>query len=209
MKAFAYPLPLKALSEFTHPAEWHGLHHARRHGAEVLAGNGYVALRVRKGMWLAADHEAAGAEFLGRIGKLPWTRFDSLNDDWRAMDSAGGRLFAPGQIDFWLRDKPAPTPVWRVNDTLLVRVSLLQLIARLPRCECYTGRQSHGEHLFFRFSGGVGIIAADARLTMASGELFGAARDLWSGERLERRKGPRPSFSLPGKPWPPEDLSES
>lgn len=205
---FSYPLRLHVLDEFRHPEDWHGLHHARRHADEVLAGNGYVAIRVRKGMWLESDHEAASAEFLARWGKLPWKRFDGHQDEWRAFDSATGRLFAKGQIGFWLRDKPAPTPIWLVNETLYVRLSLLQLVARLPRCECYTGPQSRGEPLFFRFSGGIGMIAPDARLTHASAELFGAERDLWTGERHQRR----PQFQGVEshlKNWPPADTSES
>lgn len=206
-RRFPYPMPLHALDEFRHPADWHGLHHARRHEDEVLAGNGYVAIRVRKGMWLESDHESASAEFLGRWGKLPWSRFDKLQDEWRGFDSVTLKLFAKGQIGFWLRDTPAPTPIWRVNETLLVRLSLLQLVSRLPRCECFTGPQSVGENLYFRFSGGIGIIPPDRRLTLASGEIFPAARDMWSGERYQRR----PQFQGVEshlKDWPPVDTSD-
>lgn len=200
---------MAALDEFRHPADWHGLHHARRHDGEVLAGNGYVAIRVRRGMWLDSDHQAASAEFLGRWGKLPWKRFAEIvtREDWRAFDSATLRLFSKGQIGFWLKDKPAPTPIWRVNETLLVRLSLLQLVSRLPRCECYTGPQSGGEHLYFRFAGGEGIIAADARLTISSGELFGAEKDLWTGSRLPQRGRPI-GVESHLKDWPPVDTSD-
>lgn len=204
---FPFPLRMHVLDEFRHPADWHGLHHARRHNGEVLAGNGYVAIRVARGMWLDSDHEAASAEFLGRWGKLPWKRFETLQDDWRGMDTVTLKLFAKGMIQFWLQGKPAPTPIWRVNETLLVRLSLLQLISRLPRCDCYTGPQSVGEHLYFRFSGGIGIIPADRRMTMASGEIFPANRDMWSGERYKRRPQPI-GVESHLKNWPPADTSE-
>jgi hypothetical protein len=203
--AFPYPLPALALDEFRHPEEWHGLHRIVRHEDEVLTGNGYVAVRCRKGAWLPQDFPHASAEVLGRFGKLPWGRFGKLPDVWRDLDAQRGRIFHHGRIELWHKGRLAPTPVWRVNDRL-ARLSLLQLVTMLPRVEIFTGAQDREDPLFFRFSGGVGILALDRKLTLASADLFPPARDLWSGERLPERRVPRPSFALPN--WPPVDLSE-
>lgn len=208
MERFSYPMRMHVLDEFRHPAEWHGLHHARRHGDEVLAGNGYVAIRVKRGMWLESDHAPASAEFLSRWGKLPWKRFEALENDWRATDSQSGKLFAKAEIGFWMDERPAPSPVWRVNEATLVRLSLLQLVARLPRCEIYTGRQNMNEGVFLRFSGGIGIIAADPRLTLASAEFFPPRRDLWTEARLDKQ----PVFQGVEshlKNWPPADETDT
>jgi hypothetical protein len=204
--AHPYPLPIYVLEDFRHPAEWHGLHLARRHGGETLAGNGYMALRVRKGAWIDSDFPPASAEFLSRFGKLPWTEFDRLPDSWRPLDSQRGRIFDRGLLGLWLKEKIAPTPVWQVGTHARVRLSMLQRMAMLPRAEIYTGHADKSWPAFFRFSGGVGIIAHDPRLTMHSGVLFPPARDHWSGDILPERRGPRPSFALPN--WPPADTSD-
>ena len=210
MKSFPFPLPASALSDFVHPAEWHMLHHARRYGDEVLAGNGYVALRAVKGMWLPGDHAPASAEFLSRFGKLPWGRWDDLEDDWRALDSQRGRIFERAAHSVWLDEKVAPSPVWMVNE-VRVRLSLLQLVARLPRAEVYTGRTDRQDPLFVRFSGGKALIAADPRLTLHSCELFPGARDIWSGERIRTRRTTFRGAAFGGEManWPPPDSSES
>jgi hypothetical protein len=204
--AFPFPLPAAALDEFRHPADWHGLHRVLRHEREVLVGNGYVAVRCTKGAWIDSDFPPASAEVLGRFGKLPWARFGKLTGTWRDLDAQRGRIFHHGRLGLWLKGRLAPTPVWRINERL-VRLSILQLVAMLPRVELFTGMQDLSEPVFFRFSGGQGIIALDKKLTIASAELFPPARDMWTGERLPERRGPKPSFALPG--WPPVDLSET
>jgi len=188
-KPFPYPLPAKHLREFCHPCDWHLFHEPRRYGGEVLVANGYVAIRARTGLWLDADHGAASADFVSRWGKLPWGRLDQLPDDWRELDGHRGTIYRSAQVHLWQDDRLAPTPVWAVNE-VKVRLSLLQLVARLPRCEIYVGRPNADDPLWFRFSGGIGLIARDPRLSLHSYEIFGPQRDLWSGERVAKR-GPR------------------
>lgn len=205
-----YPLPLHALDDFRHPAEWHLFHHSRLHAGEVLAGNGYVALRATKGAWLDSDHQPATAEYLGRFSKLPWARWGQLVDDWRPLDAHRGRIFERAQHGLWLDGRLAPSPVWAVNE-IRVRLSLLQVVARLPRAEVYCGSWNADDPLWFRFSGGIGLIARDARLTMHSFEIYGPARDSWNGERLRPQKQAAVRFRGAGSManWPPAEPTES
>lgn len=203
-QSYPYPIPADALLAFCRPDRaMHPLAKPCRGDGEVMAANGYVALRAHRGRWLDRDYAPAGAEFLERLGKIPWNRFLQVQDtDWRALDLVAAALWARGEIEPWLRGKMAPTPVWRV-DEIPVRLSLLQLIARLPRCEVATGPATPDQPLFFRFTGGRGAIARDPRLEQTSFQIFAPARDAFDGERCSRPRGPKPSFSLPG--WPPPE----
>ena len=98
------------------------------------------------------------------------------------------------------------SPVWLVNDKR-VRLSLLQLVARLPRAEVFTGRQDADDPVWVRFSGGRVALAMDKRLTMFSREIFQPYRDGWTGERVER-PGKFLGVKSHLKDWPPADLSD-
>lgn len=212
MKSYPYPLPEYALSDFCHPATGHPLGSALRHEGEILAGNGYVALRATRGHWIHEEFPIAPADYLERFGALPWER--PLVGPWRLLSDAGPVMWRRGQIGFWHGPngqserpwRPAPNPIWRVGDAV-VRLSLLQLVARLPRVEVYTGAQDNLEPLFFRFSGGRGMIAHDPRLSNWSYHLFAPQTDCLTGERVAPATGPKPSWPLPG--WPPVDKSEA
>lgn len=206
--AFSFPLPVLALDEFRHPAEGHLFHRAVRHGGEVLAGNGYVALRARKGNWLDEDFPVASAEFLGRFGKLPWARFEKLQDAWEALDRQRGRIFESARIGQWLDGKVAPAPVWEVNGKIRVRLSHLQVVAMLPRAEVYVGHADRTDPLFVRFTGGLAMIAPDRRLERHTGMLFAPRRCCLTQEVMERETRPRPRLVQPGVNWPPADMTE-
>lgn len=206
--AFPFPLPVEALDEFRHPAEWHLFHRAARHGGEVLAGNGYVALRARKGNWLDTDFPAASAEFLGRFGRLPWDRFKGLPDAWESLDRQRGRIFEGGRIFPWLKGAVAPSPVWEINGRVRVRLSHLQVVAMLPRAEVYVGVADRTDPLFIKFSGGLAMIAADRKLTSHTRDLFAPRRCCITKEELRRDERPRPRLEQPGVVWPPVDLSD-
>lgn len=204
--AYPYPLPEHALADFCHPQDWHLLHKPRRWDGCLVAANGYLAIKANRGAWIEEEFPLATAEFIGRIGKLPWARFP-MDDTWRPLDNQRGVVFRYARHGLWLHGRLAPSPVWAVNE-VRVRLSLLQQVAMLPRCEVFTGKQDIEDPLWFRFSGGMGIIARDPNLTMHSFELFGPERDLWSGERVKRSYSPRPTFAQPGRNWPPVDTSE-
>lgn len=207
--AYPYPLPAYALTEFCHPGEWHLFHHPRRHDREILAGNGYIALRCHRGAWLDSEYQPASAEFLSRWGKLPWSRWDELSkaNTWGRLDDQRGRIFQTARIGVWLHERPNASPVWSVNE-VLVRLSMLQAVATLPRVEIYTGRLFDSDPLWFRFSGGCGALARDKRLTFARTKIFEPRRSVLDGQRMD---GPRGivRFTQPGVNWPPADLSET
>jgi hypothetical protein len=206
--AFPFPLPAMALDEFRHPAEWHLFHRACRHGGEVLAGNGYLALRAMKGNWLDDEFPAASAEFLSRFGKLPWDRFKGLPDAWEALDRQRGRIFERARHGQWLDGKAAPSPVWEINGKVRVRLSHLQVVAMLPRAEVYVGHADKTDPLFVKFSGGLAMIAADARLERHTGVLFAPRTCCLTKETLRREDRPRPRLVQPGVVWPPVDTTE-
>lgn len=205
---FPYPLPEYALAEFRHPAEWHDLGRVYRQHGEMLAGNCYVALRAHRGAWLEQEFDGAPGSFLARFDKLPWNRWPAGKDhEWRMLREQAAALGERGTIGLWLKGKLAPSPVWMVNE-VRVRLSLLQLVARLPRAEVFTGRQDAGDPLWIRFSGGRAAIAADKRLTLHSWEIFPPCRDGWTGDRVTAPTGPKPRFTQPGVNWPPADHSD-
>jgi hypothetical protein len=136
---------------------------------------------------------------------MEWAVKDSAQ--WRPLEEAN--LFRFGAIGPWLKGRVAPTRVVRVNDSHLVRLSFLQLVARLPRCEVYLGTT---ETLLFRFSGGVGMMMKDDRLTEAGFSIFTPARHE-DGTRVGRvaarqlAAGETPQGKFKG--WPPvEEIEE-
>jgi hypothetical protein len=166
---FPYPLQLGALEEFCHPATCHLLSapHVTGSGRDsaVLAGNGYLAIRVSRGLWMDSDFSPAPPGFFARLEKLPWGRHGDLPaGDWRAMHDVRPSLFRKPPISPWLGARVAPSPVCCVAERHRIRLHHLQLISRLPRCEIWCGDATVMEPLFFRFSSGAGIIAWDKSL---------------------------------------------
>jgi hypothetical protein len=146
--------------------------------------------------------------FLERIRKIPWSRFDSIKDaSWRSLGDVRAQLFDRAPIAPWNGHRMAPTPIWLV-DEIPVRLSLLQLISRLPRCEVATGLTNSCDPLFFRFSGGRGAIARDPKLCLASFQIFAPQRDIFTGDRQERRQGSVMRLTQPGVNWPPPDCAD-
>lgn len=209
-KGFPYPLPVEALKEFCHPVEGHIMARPMRRGGEILAGNGYMAIIARRGNWIDAEFPEAAPEFLARLEKLRWGRLFEVmakSEAWDALDRLRGTLGRHGPLEVWNSGKIHACPIWRVRDSL-VRLSMLQLVARLPRAEVYTGPQALPEDgMMFRFSGGCGIVARDARLTHGTFEIFQPVADvLNAGQTMERQRGGQVSFPL--KNWPPVDMTD-
>lgn len=213
--SYPYPLPEHALADFCHPCDWHLLHKPRLWDGCMVAANGYVAIRCQRGAWIDSEFPEASTDFRSRVERLLWGRMSHLKDDWRALDDVRGTLFRRAPIGLWIDDardagKLSPSPVVWVAGGILVRLSLLQLIARLPRCEIHTGPMNADDPLWFRFSGGRGLIARDSKLTApAAFTVFEPMRDCLTGERVERQKTPKPNFGTPPPPepalegWPP------
>lgn len=206
--SFPYPVPRDAVEMFCHPADASGLSRAMRYDREILAANGYVAIRVERGGWLDREFPAASAEFLGRIGKLPWAAFPRECKKWQSLDMLAGKMGLRGGIGLWLNGRLAPTPIWLVG-AVKVRLSILQLVARLPRAEV-NWTDSRTSPLWFRFSGGMGAIAADPALWEPG---KGVAFRVWEdqadplgGGLMARRTGQGTvRLSQPGVNWPPAE----
>lgn len=205
MKNYPYPLPERALADYCHPLAGHVFGAAVRHEGEVLAVNGYVALRCTRGWWVTEEFSEAGAEYMERFDALPWGQV--LTGEWRALSDLGAGLWVGGELEMWALGSArlAVSPVWRVGDSLC-RLSLLQAVARLPRCEVFIGASDREDPVFFRFSGGRGLIAYDARLTLWSRHVFAPQHDCLTGERVTRSNRPKPNFALPG--WPPPEVAD-
>ena len=204
---FPYPVPPEVLEAFRHVKAGHDFEFPRRVGLEVVAANGYAAIRCQRGRWLDAEYEEAGGPFLYRLGGIPWDRFGRLEDwRWKSLDGIRAAMFAHGVHGFWIEGKERvnPCPVWRVGD-VVVRLSLLQLVGRLPRAEvAWTGDSD--SPLWFRFSGGRGAIAPDKRLRTWGFAVLQPGINPLTRER--DRDGPKRVFqglapSGTMKNWPP------
>lgn len=204
MRNFPYPLPLHALAEFCHPAPASILSRPVSHGGETLVGNGHLALRIRKGQWMDSEHAAASAAYLERFERLPWD-FAPTALEWHCLDDVRGTLFRGAAIGFWFNGEPAPCPVVWVAETIRVRLSLLQLIARLPRAEICARL---GE-LLIRFSGGIGIAPAARALNdrQIAFSIFAPERCPMDGHVMGKHVEVR--LTQPGVNWPPVDMTDA
>lgn len=217
MSRFLLPLQFGVLEHFCHPDPGHMLAVPVWAAGEAWAGNGFMAIRVRRGLWLEGDFPDPPAGAALRLLGLPWGKFERLADAWRPMEDAGRALDLRGIIAPWTeRHRCAPSPVWRVSTGFLARKSHMQLIGRLPRCEVYVAGVRADEPLLFRFSGGIGMVMPDKRLTEWSFELFRAKYCPLDGHELEYRR-PRPDAprsplvlpmpaDAPIEDWPPAEV---
>lgn len=162
-RPFNFPLQPDVLPHFCHP--WLRPFHqpARLPGESVVhAASGYVAIRVRRGHWFAEEYPEADPEFIERIGALPWHRFEPDPKSlavpvWRAMDDSRGTIYSGGVLDLWSIHGRAnlDVPVMTAGGPV-IPLAMLQLLARLPRCE--VRMMGKPGPLLFRFTGGEGIV---------------------------------------------------
>jgi hypothetical protein len=220
MKSHPYPLPAEALLDYCRPVAGHPFAAPLRHAGAILAANGYLALRATRGGWLDDDYAEASPEAAARLARLPWARLEHLcqQPEWRRLSELGSELAARGALRLWAADGGlAPSPVWAVADAGRIRLSVLQLIARLPRAELWTGGGGVLEPVFFRFSGGAGIVPLEERLSRPG---LRPARRIFAPERDALGtivRAPRPTEAqaraytgprtlLPN--WPPAEPEE-
>jgi hypothetical protein len=163
-RPFNFPIQPDVLPFFCHPWLKPFTVPVRLPGETVIhAASGYVAIRVRRGHWFSEEYPEADPEFAERVGGLPWHRFEpdpkSLAvPKWRAMDDSRGTIYSGGVLDLWTIHGRASlnTPVLTAGGPV-IPLAMLQLLARLPRCEVrMTGTPGP---LLFRFTGGEGIVA--------------------------------------------------
>lgn len=222
---FPNPMTEDVLAAFCHPVPTHALDRPIRIGTEIIAGNGYVCLRAHRGRWFDDEFQEASEAQKKRIESLTWGTIDQLDaGHWIPMESVKPQLFKFAPLALWAIDKHGhptgkchPCPIWKCGNSHPVRLSLLQLISRLPRAEVWTGPQSARQPLYFRCTGARGIIAADTLLDLFSFSILQPTTDRMDGSLVYRRnEAPKtetqrqPAALLPGqKPWPPADLSDA
>jgi len=206
MKSIPYPFPLHELGGFLHPDPEHQLSRAVIHDGTTYAGNGFIALKVQRGAWLDNDLDPASPGILARFERLPWTELETAQPLplWEPLSNHKLDLFRYAPISLWLGTRPGPSPVWKVRDHLTY-LSHLQAIARLPRCEIYHGKQNPGRPLYFRFSGGIGMIPFNPRLSTFSFSILQPSRDLFTGEVIEPRKPVNVDLKPHFTNWPPPE----
>jgi len=202
---FRFPLLAGDIASFCHPSPMHDFHEPHILEGALVAANGYMAVRVERGRWMASDFTPAPKAFTTRLTALAWGSFPDDSAEWRALDDVRGQLFRYAPIGMFMEKthKCAPSPVWQVGGQHLIRLSHLQALSRLPRCEVHAGSQTHGTPAFFRFNGGLAIVPPDPRLTVHSAAIFAPAYHALDGYRRDRSTT-RQTFSgghLKG--WPP------
>lgn len=211
MKFFPYPLTPEVLDELVHPDELSELRHPVRRGSQVFTGNGYFATRIDRGAWIHEEIQPISDRAARRLDRLAWDALDSAlerGDGWRDLALSMGTIRRRGIINPWREDLLAPTPTWRLAHGY-IHLSMLQLIARLPRAAFYLRHTSAGSPLFFKFSGGAGIVAPIRRPMPAGFHFFKPQFDPLSGDELDlgtlkprtvaRDKNPTP------RSWPPPE----
>jgi hypothetical protein len=166
MKApFRFPLHAGDLEVFCHPHEGHAMSRTHMVDGDLVAANGHLAVRASRGLWLDADFEPAPADFLQRVAGLPWgSAPDHSSEAWRPLDDARGDIYRSATIGLYNnKGRISPSPVWMVAGQHPIRLSFLQQIARLPRCEVYTGALHNSQPAWFRFNGGTVIVPKTKR----------------------------------------------
>lgn len=166
-RPFGHPIPAAAVAHFLHPH--HPLfRHAYRHPED---GNLYaaalIAIRLRPSYTIAPDeYPAAPTEVLSRLANLPWDRFPLAAKHpaaWRCLDDHRGTIYGDDLTPLWTPDHRGrsahrPGKLVRICGAPIVPLSLLQLIARLPKPEICTAGCTLTGPILFRFTGGEGII---------------------------------------------------
>lgn len=167
-RPFGYPVPPEALGFFVHPDPKHVFHSAFRHPFDgtVIAGSA-VAIRLRASRSIdPAEYPEPSDEALRRIDALPWARFTHAATEpkaWRCLDDHRGTIYGDPLLPVHVRTTGGiaidrGTKNVRICGAPIVPLAVLQLLARLPRIELYTGGCSLTGPVLFRFSGGEGII---------------------------------------------------
>jgi hypothetical protein len=167
-RPFGHPVPSDALAFFVHPDHRHLFHVPFRHPEDgnLYAGSA-VAIRFRPSRSIdPAEFPAPGHDVLDRFMALPWHRFPVAATQpkaWRCLDDHRGTIYGDPLLPVHVRTTSGiqidrVTKNVRICGAPIVPLSILQLLARLPRIELYTAGCTLTGPVLFRFSGGEGII---------------------------------------------------
>jgi hypothetical protein len=163
-----HPVPADALAFFVHPDHRHPFHLPFRHPEDgnLYAGSA-VAIRLRPSRCIdPAEYPAPDPDVLARFTALPWDRFIHAATQpkaWRCLDDYRGTIYGDPLLPVHVRTTQGiqidrVTKNVRICGAPIVPLSVLQLLARLPRIELYTAGCTLTGPVLFRFSGGEGII---------------------------------------------------
>ena len=201
---FRYPITADALAIFLH-----GDRTPFRVGEDVVASNGHAFIKVARGHFFATDYPE-DAERAAKVASAPWGLFEVHGHSkwWRRVELETHRIFKLGVFAPFYGPRLEKCPVIRINNGVMVRVSLLQLACRLPGTEIFCDLKQGQGPLLFRFSGGCGMIApcegpADIHIFQDSHDFRDGHRD----EPFEKRP-PKPVFKSMQSNWPPPECAD-
>lgn len=204
---FTFPLLAGDIAEFCHPSPESPFHRAHFRDGDLTAGNGFIAIRAMRGRWIESDFTPAPDGFGDRMGTLPWHRIPPPSPEWRDLDEIRGIIYASAPLDPWTPDhksSPSPSPVWRIAHHHRIRLSHIQLLARLPRCKVFCGHSMKDDPLFISFSSGCALMPPDRRLETQSREIFVPQYDCLTKQRRDRY-ATQPRFPNTVLNWPPPE----
>lgn len=216
MSKAPFPFPLRAgdIAEFCHPSPDSGLDRPHFLDGDLHAGNGHIAIRARRGLWLENDFDKPSYEFMERLSNLPWGSFpDSASPEWRALDDVRGHIYKRAVISpFNEQGKRQPSPIWTIAGAQYIRLSHLQLLARLPGAKVYAGPLTRFSPIYITFNGGTVLVPRDeAIIKPASFNIFAPGFDIFDGSRKARSAPvktsyvPKPIPDQPIEDWPPAE----
>lgn len=211
---FRFPISAGDVALFCHPDPSTGLSKPHFIDGDLHAGNGHIAIRARRGLWMESDFEAPHPDFTARLGDLPWHSCPDLKDpEWRSLDEIRPQIYDRGVVALWNdQGKRQPSPVWRIGERQHIRLSHLQLIARLPGAKVYAGELIRLQPIYITFNGGTVILPYDTAITKDwSFDIFKPSYHILDGTRNKRTNTVAPCFVPPPKPepeidgWPPAE----
>jgi hypothetical protein len=200
MRNFSHPLRYETLLAFCQPNPAHHFAAPALIDRHACACNGFVALQAHSGLWASDDFPEPPAGFVESWQRIPLEHFPAAGA-WHPLDAYRGRIYARAPIEPFTRTyRPANSPAVRVG-TVNVLLSMLQLVARLPRCEFTLAQTaSPTDALFFRCSGALGLIAGSSRDIAPAFTIDPVARHHDGTPRAVSTMG-----ALPLPNWPPAE----
>ena len=203
MRNFTNPLTFDTLQAFTRPVSDNHYEHPALIDGTACACNGQVAIRCHRGLWAADDFTATHPSFSLYFSVIPFHLFPK-DAEFHPMDDHRGHIYRRAAIAPFTRTGTfTPTPGVRL-DGIMVPLSMLQLVARLPHCEFTTEPTAAAKPiLFFRFSGGIGALASSDHATPAF--TITTRRTHYDGTPVTRST----CGNLPLRNWPPVDMTDA
>lgn len=135
----------------------------------LAACNGHLVILADRGLWLDNEHPQPSGKAHDRLSRIRFPNFPDIPDDsWHPLSAFTHDLYrARTIIHPWTGSNTlSPSPLWMIAEKFPIRLSLLQLIGRLPKAEVSTHNAHHSMPLPFRCSGARGLVAPILGFTM-------------------------------------------